>query len=194
MNILKSILAWFLGLFVAKQAIAQKSPQQSLGGRLNPIKELDGYVNTISLHPELVKNLKIDHQHLLGLFTAVLGNAKNQKYEPIVEQLKKFKNEFWSHLSAENIKLYGYLEQQLEPNTPESNEMRQFRREMNSIERSVYKFLDKWIDDGVDNSTYLVFLSESEKIANALVQRIENEEQKLYPIYEKKIEEFLNPA
>ncbi len=56
------------------------------------------------------------------------------------------------------------------------------------------KFLDKWIDGGVDNSTYLVFLSESEEIANALVQRIENEEQKLYPIYEKKIEEFLNPA
>lgn len=190
MNILKSILAWFSGLFVAKQTIAQ----QSLGGQLNPTKELDGHVNTISLHPELVKNLKIDHQHLLGLYTAVLGNAKNQKYESIVEQLKKFKKEFGSHLSAENIKFYGYLEQQLELNTPESKEMREFRREMNSIERSVNKFLDKWIDSGVDNSTSLVFLSESEKIANALVQRIENEEQKLYPIYEKKIEEFLNPA
>ena len=47
MNILKSILAsilaWFSGLFVAKQTIAQ----QSLGGQLNPTKELDGHVDTI---------------------------------------------------------------------------------------------------------------------------------------------------
>lgn len=190
MNILKSILAWFSGLFVAKQTIAQ----QSLGGQLNPTKELDGHVNTISLHPELVKNLKIDHQHLLGLYTAVLGNAKNQKYESIVEQLKKFKTEFGSHLGAENIKFYGNLEQQLEQNTPESKAMREFRREMNSIERSVNKFLDKWIDSGVDNTTSLAFLSESEKVANALVQRIQNEEQKLYPIYEKKIEEYAQTA
>ena len=190
MNILKSILAWFSGLFVAKQTTVQQSPS----GQLNPTKELNGHVNTISLHPDLVKNLKTDHQHLLGLYTAVLENAKTQKYDSIVEQLRKFKTEFGSHLHAENIKFYGYLEQQLEQNTPESKEMREFRREMNTIERSVNKFLDKWIDSGVDNSTSLVFLNESEKIANALVQRIENEEQKLYPIYEKKIEEFLNPA
>lgn len=190
MNILKSILAWFSSFFVAKQTMSQRP----LDGQLNPTTELNGHVNTISLHPDLVKNLKTDHQHLLGLYTAVLENAKTSKFESIVEQLRKFKTEFGAHLHAENIKFYGYLEQQLEKNTPESKEMREFRREMNSIERSVNKFLDKWIDGGVDSSTSSVFLSESEKIANALVQRIENEEQKLYPIYEKKIEEFAKKA
>lgn len=190
MNIFKSILAWFAGLLGSKNAVEQQSPSK----QLQPNKELNGNVNTIALHPNLVKNLKEDHQHLLGLYTGVLENAKSGKYNTIVEGLKKFKSEFGSHLGAENIKFYGYLEQQLEKNTSESKEMREFRREMNTIERSVNKFLDKWIDSGVDNTTSLAFLGESEKIANALVQRIQNEEQKLYPIYEKKIEEYAQTA
>jgi len=190
MNIFKSILVWFSGLLGLKNTVEQRSPSE----QLKPNKESDGNVNTIALHPNLVKNLKKDHQHLLGLYTGMLENAKSQKYDTIVEDLRKFKSEFGSHLGAENIKFYGYLEQQLEQNTPESKEMREFRREMNTIERSVNKFLDKWIESGVNNTTSLAFLSESEKIANALVQRIENEEQKLYPIYEKKIEEYAQTA
>lgn len=190
MNIFKSILAWFAGLMGSKNAVEQNSESE----QLQPTKELNGNVNTIALHPNLVKNLKEDHQHLLGLYTGVMESAKAQKYDTIVEGLKKFKSEFGSHLGAENIKFYGYLEQQLEQNTPESKAMREFRREMNTIERSVNKFLDKWIDSGVDNTTSLAFLSESEKVANALVQRIQNEEQKLYPIYEKKIEEYAQTA
>ncbi len=144
------------------------------------------YDPSITHNPDLVKNLKIDHQNLLKLYTDMLGDAKAMKFDGLSDQLTKFKVEFVAHLNTENTKFYGYLEQSLTENSEEFKEMRAFRRNMRTIESDVIKFLDYWVDAGIDVSNYKQFLDESSTIAGALISRIESEEKDLYPIYGQK--------
>lgn len=138
----------------------------------------------IAFHDKLVSNLKLDHQNLLALYTGVLSDAKEGRYSIIPEKLAKFKAEFGAHITTENIKFYGYLEQNLKQSSPEFSAMRKFRRNMNNIERAVNKYLDSWIETGVTHLTVNDFLNESDGIANALIERIKSEEEKLYKIYD----------
>lgn len=180
-------------IFAAFLAFLKRCFGGSSAGK-NPTKtplqmeaELNGEVNSIALHPSLVKNLKLDHQNLLNLYTKIITDTKDQKYSTIVGQLQKFKSEFSSHLNTENIKFYGYLEQQLEQGTQELKEMREYRKNMRGIERAVNKFLDTWIESGVDATTAIQFHEEANQIAGALVARIESEESTLYPIYDAQV-------
>ena len=84
---------------------------------------------------------------------------------------------------AENIKFYGYLEQSLKSKNEEFQAMRAFRKEMRTIERTVIKFLDKWISNGIQSDTAEEFKGEYEAIGSALVTRIESEEKELYILY-----------
>lgn len=138
---------------------------------------------SITHYPDLVNNLMTDHQHLLKLYTSMLGDAQAMKFDDLADQLARFKIEFAAHLNTENTKFYGYLEQNLTENSEEFKEMRAFRRNMRTIERDVIKFLDYWANSGIDVSNYQQFLEESSGIAGALVSRIESEEKDLYPIY-----------
>ena len=61
--------------------------------------------------------------------------------------------------------------------------MRAFRKEMRTIERTVIKFLDKWISNGIQSDTAEEFKGEYEAIGSALVTRIESEEKELYILY-----------
>lgn len=186
---------WLSGLFRSNSGNATTQSQQTKQKEIEDrSKRLDGTVHAISLHTDLVDNLKDDHQHLLKLYTDIIADANAFKFDQIPEQLKKFKIEFRAHLNAENTKFYGYLEQRLEKNSNESKEMREFRKNMNNIERSVNKFLDSWINSGINNSNLTDFQKESGGIATALLQRIESEEKTLYPIYEKEVHNYAKTA
>lgn len=188
MSILEKIFAFLLkcvGLGGRTIAEAKESaPKEQLkAGETAELTPTSAEDSKIAFHPKLVPNLKADHQNLLGLFTGVLEDAKNHKFEGIPEQLEKFKAELAAHLQLENTKFYGYLEQSLSQSTQEFRDMRAFRREMRNIERAVLKYLDAWIDEGVNGENLVRFQEESDGIAGALVKRIQSEEEKLYPIY-----------
>ena len=139
--------------------------------------------SVIQFYPKLVDHLEADHQQLLRLYTNV-GNTLNiGEYQLIPGQLNKFKDDLKAHLEAENIRFYGYLEQSLKNKRDEFQAMRNFRKEMRSIERTVIKFLDKWITDGIDTNTSDEFKAEYDAIGSALVKRIESEEKELYILY-----------
>lgn len=139
----------------------------------------------ISFYPDLVEHLVIDHQHLLGLYTHMGETLKRDKYHYVVNLLKTFKQDLKAHLDAENIKFYGYLEQSLKGKNSEFQAMRNFRKEMRTIERTVIKFLDKWIANGIQADTAEHFKAEYDVIGTALIKRIENEEKELYVLYDK---------
>lgn len=188
MNFLRKILAYLASLFGAKNTDSKddKAENTSVTAEHTPVEqavkhESDGL---IALHPYLVKNLKLDHQQLLSVYTTMLEDAKEGRFEEVVKKLVKFKVEFGAHLTTENTKFYGYLQQQLKQSSQEFKNMRKFRREMLNIERAVNKFLDYWIDGGVDKTNVEEFLKQGGDIAGALVKRIESEEEELYPIYE----------
>lgn len=193
-----SIFAWIKSLFMGKKSGHQDASagEQQQQASVLPSREIDleevrltGDTNTgIAYYPKLVDNLKDDHQHLLGLYTLVLNTIDKMEYTKIPGQLEVFKTDFHAHLNTENIKFYGYLEKNLKETDSEEEykSIRTFRREMNSIANTVNKFLNNWINSGIDSSNVDAFTEELKGIGAALVKRIESEENKLYPIYSAK--------
>lgn len=186
MDFLKKIWAYFANLVSSDKATSNTS-ENAVEKKSEDIKKDSEFSNihdtSITHHANLVSNLKEDHQKLLKLYTDMLGDAQAMKFADLPEQLSRFKIEFSAHLNTENTKFYGYLEQNLQENSQEFKDMRSFRRNMRTIERDVIKFLDYWVNSGIDVSNYQQFLEESSGIAGALISRIESEEKELYPIY-----------
>lgn len=139
--------------------------------------------SNIQFYPKLVDNLEADHQQLLRLYTNIAATLNIREYQLIPGQLNNFKEKLKAHLDTENIKFYGYLEQSLKSKNEEFQAMRAFRKEMRTIERTVIKFLDKWISNGIQGDTAEEFKGEYEAIGSALVTRIESEEKELYILY-----------
>ena len=143
-------------------------------------KDMD---RSIPYYPKLVDHLEMDHQQLLNLYTNVGATLDLEAYQLIPGQLNKFKEDFKAHLDAENIKFYGYLEQSLKDKSEEFQSLRRFRKEMRTIERTVIKFLDHWITDGISSESHQEFKAQYDAIGSALVKRIESEEKELYTLY-----------
>lgn len=148
------------------------------------IYEKDNELN-ISYYPQLIDHLEMDHQKLLHLYTNIGETLGINEYALIPGQLNKFKGDLKAHLNAENIKFYGYLEQSLKDQSEEFASLRRFRKEMHSIERTVIKFLDHWIENGINTQTHNEFKEQYEAIGSALVKRIESEEKELYTLYSR---------
>lgn len=193
MNWLKNIFVAFFRLFKS-----QTAPNVATAGNAvaNPANvEDDAYTSpksriyeqepdaVIQFYPKLVDHLEADHQQLLRLYTNIGTTLNIREYQLIPGQLGKFKDNLKAHLDAENIKFYGYLEQNLKDQTEEFQAMRNFRKEMRTIERTVIKFLDKWISNGISANTSEEFKAEYDAIGSALVTRIESEEKELYILY-----------
>ncbi len=139
--------------------------------------------SNIQFYPKLVDHLEADHQQLVRLYTNI-GNTFNiREYQLIPGQLRMFQENLKAHLDAENIKFYGYLEQSLKDKPEEFAAMRNFRKEMRTIERTVIKFLEKWMTDGIKPESSEEFKAEYDAIGGALVKRIESEEKELYILY-----------
>ncbi|MFZ7792480.1 hemerythrin domain-containing protein [Acinetobacter lwoffii] len=139
----------------------------------------------IPFYPNLIKHLELDHQQLLSLYSNIGNSLYLQEYHLLPDQLAQFKQDFKAHLDAENIKFYGYLEQGLKEQSQAFLSLRQFRKEMRVIERTVIKFIDHWMDFGVNRAAAAEFRAEYEAIGSALVQRIEREEKELYTMYSR---------
>ena len=138
---------------------------------------------SIPYYPNLIDHLEADHQHLLQLYTQIGQNLKNKQYFSITDQLNHFKEDFIAHLESENIKFYGFLEQRLKDQSQEFASLRSFRKEMRTIERTVIKFLDHWIEHQINADRVEDFQTQYEAISAALVKRIESEEKELYTMY-----------
>lgn len=139
----------------------------------------------IPFYPNLIKHLELDHQQLLSLYGNIGNSLYLQEYHLLPDQLAQFKQDFKAHLDAENIKFYGYLEQGLKEQSQAFLSLRQFRKEMRVIERTVIKFIDHWMDFEVNRASAAEFRAEYEAIGAALVQRIEREEKELYTMYSR---------
>lgn len=137
----------------------------------------------IPFYPKLIDHLELDHQNLLNLYIGVGDSLSQKEFQVIPEQLSTFKLDFKAHLDVENIKFYGFLEQRLKGHNELFASLRRFRKEMRSIERTVIKFLDYWMDFGVDRASAATFKAEYNAIGAALVKRIESEEKELYTMY-----------
>lgn len=131
----------------------------------------------------LVPKLSADHKDLLSLYNRIGQLFDAGTYEEIPNQLMKFKTRIEGHLLTENFRFYTYLEEQLASDSGSAELMRDFRKEMNSIARTVMGFIRTYHNSGVTADNAKQFIEEYRKIAKALAHRIEREERNLYPMY-----------
>ena len=137
----------------------------------------------INFHPELVPQLKKDHQNLLNLYGQIKAAFDKGDYVQVSRKLDDFRTGLQGHLLTENVRLYIYLERSLAGDETNGELMRGFRREMDGIGRTVLNFLRKYEAIGVDHELAKAFERDFAVIGQVLGERIQREENVLYPLY-----------
>jgi hypothetical protein len=137
----------------------------------------------IQYHPELVPELKADHQLLLAIYGQIDAAYRAGNLAEATALLEKFRDAFMAHLLKENVRFYIYLEHALVGDPTSHALVHQFRHEMDKIGRTALAFLDKYRQFAGQPALAESFGADLTAIGKVLAQRIHNEEEALYPLY-----------
>jgi hypothetical protein len=137
----------------------------------------------IRYSPELIGHLKHDHAGLLKLYGQIEALATTGRFAEVPQALKLFKSKFELHVLTENVKFYCYVEENLARRPASLRTIREFRREMNAIARTVVNFARNHQQGGVSNANLGSFLVELREVGALLGRRVQREEQELYTLY-----------
>ncbi|MCW8906112.1 MAG: hemerythrin domain-containing protein [Sedimenticola sp.] len=138
----------------------------------------------IRYDPDLIGTLKEDHQVLLEHYQRIADKAAENRYREVRAELGQFKTLFHSHILVENVKLYVYLNHNVEIDETRSELVREMRREMRHIGKAVNQFIATYDVWPWSDELALSFPKALEQIGAALSERIETEEASLYPLYQ----------
>lgn len=137
----------------------------------------------ISYDHDLIDTFQAEHQSLLRLFGDIRKAAEEEDYKIVHVKLKKFTSILRGHLLTENVKLYVYLSKEL-AHDPENKEIiMSFRREMMQIGKVVNRFVTVYDRPLWSLDMRQDFLPELIAIGEILIERINREENTLYPLY-----------
>lgn len=166
------------GFFKSKKAeqTEQQPPQQQPEATTAPGTQ-------IRYSPTLIDELKNDHQQLLAIYMAIKASFEQGDYPAVSQQLNEFRAGLHGHLLTENVRLYIYLDRSLGHDEMNSELIRGYRREMDTIGKTVLNFLKKYEAIGVDKELATPFAKDFAAIGAVLVERIKKEESVLYPLY-----------
>lgn len=131
-------------------------------------------------NPKLIVVFEKEHRVLLGLYKKVHSSATQGDSQAVKADLKKFRLLLTGHLLKENQHLYSYLFSSLKDKVSIDMTVA-MKKEMDEIGKVVLSFISKYSKD--DASIDSSFIPDLEEIGSALVERIRNEEQHLYPSY-----------
>lgn len=137
----------------------------------------------IAYSAELVPELIGEHRKLLECYQHVNDAFSSGDLYETCRQLDHFRGGLMAHLLKENVRFYIYLEHALANDTASHTLVHQFRHEMDGIGKAVIAFLTRYANLATDPTLAASFAADLQAIGRVLVQRIENEEQNLYPLY-----------
>lgn len=137
----------------------------------------------ISYSPDLIEKLHAEHAALLTLFVSIQACVGAQDWSVAGHKLSEFRRALQAHLLTENVRLYVYLEHMLAGDKLSHDLMHDFRRDMAEIGKDVMMFLDKYRDLAVRPDLAASFPAELIAIGAILTERIQREEDTLYPLY-----------
>lgn len=132
----------------------------------------------------LIESLKHDHHSLVELFQQIGQTAERGRFNELPALLVAFKTGLESHVIAENVRFYNYVENSLSSDEENLALIRSFRREMNSIARGVVDFVKKYQRAPFNDASRETFLRDYAVVGGLLSQRIQREEANLYPLYQ----------
>lgn len=142
-----------------------------------------GQASGIPFYENLISDLKDDHQQLDIIYNDVIKLVEQHNAEKAAARLKDYGTLLKSHLLTENMRLYIYLQQKVADDAVNTQLVRAFRKEMDSIAMPVLKFLDRYANSLAIKNSLSEFAQEFEKINNSVHERMQREEETLYPLY-----------
>jgi len=176
---------WFINFLFGKKTNPVPPPPDHAASA--PVAQAPG--TQIAYSPELIGQLKGDHQRLLELFGHISAAFAGSDLAAAARLLGEFRRGILSHLLTENVRFYIYLEHTLKHDSPnEFDLMRHFRHEMDSIGKAVLAFLDKYQSLDKQPDLAAAFGKDLENVGAILGERIRREEETLYPLYLPAIE------
>lgn len=132
---------------------------------------------------DLIASLQNDHQTLLSLYGDIQAAFEDKRYTDVSAMLTTLRSGLNAHLLTENVRLYIYLDRSLATDATSSELIHGFRKEMDEIAKVALGFLRKYEAIGVDADLADHFAADFATIGKVLVERIQKEENTLYPLY-----------
>lgn len=139
--------------------------------------------NKVDFNKKLIKGLMRDHKILLADFTGMINSTQTNNFENANRLLSVFAGKIVEHLGVENTELYFYLEFEANIKKEDKETMRDFRNEMSGIATAVTGFINSYTNDPISAKNKDKFLEDANAAATVLVDRINREESRLYPMY-----------
>jgi len=145
--------------------------------------------NTTETSPEydnkLVSSLHDDHRQIIKLYNLILTSAKNKDYTNVQCLLVDFATSLAHHLQIEDKQLYGFLKLLAGKKSKlEHKIIADFSSEMKDIAISVFSSINQSPNIPVNDANVDDFIEEFSEIGLILQDRMQREENILYPIYE----------
>ncbi len=137
----------------------------------------------IAYDPKLIDSLLRDHAELGRIFKMVGDAQKASNFLGIPPLLISFKSHLEAHVLTDNVRFYNYLEKSLASDPSNTEVILDFRREMNTIARSVIVFVKNYQSSRFTLDERLRFATDYEAVGKILEQRLDSEEGSLYPSY-----------
>lgn len=137
----------------------------------------------VSYDPKLIGHFESHHKVLLDLFGKMMAAADAKDYNGIRVHMERFRKNLNAHLLEERVKLYSYLGGLLASDAQNNQVMMSMRKEMSDIGTEVFRFIEHYTENGVDENSLAAFKQRLGEIGNILIDRIGREERVLYRLY-----------
>lgn len=138
----------------------------------------------IGYDAKLVDSLLRDHAELGRIFANIGEAQRDGNFDDMRNLLVQFKTRLEAHVLTENVRFYNYLEQSLASDAESAGTMRDFRRDMNGIARGVVEFVKKYQYSQFAPEERRQFAVDYAAVGKILEQRLDSEENSLYPLYQ----------
>jgi len=137
-------------------------------------------------NPSLINQLKKDHKKIFDIYSELYNIfISNGEYKEIYNKLHKLKVMLSMHIRFEDTLLYSYLNNKYENDSNKLDFIAKADKEMKSISVVALSFIDECSIPELYDKHREKFTEELKMIGDILVDRVEFEEDRLYPLYSK---------
>ena len=137
-------------------------------------------------NPSLINQLKSDHKKLFDIYSELYNIfTSDSDHKEIYNKLHQLKVMLSMHIGFEDTLLYSYLNNRYENDSNKLDFIANADKEMKSISVVALSFIEECSVPELYNKHRDKFKEELEMIGDVLVDRVEFEEDRLYPLYSK---------
>ena len=137
-------------------------------------------------NPSLINQLKNDHKKLFDIYSELYNIfTSNSDHKEISNKLHQLKVMLSMHIGFEDTLLYSYLNNRYENDSNKLDFIANADKEMKSISVVALSFIEECSIPELYNKHRDKFKEELKMIGDVLVDRVEFEEDRLYPLYSK---------